>query len=48
MLCSDLERWDGEYGGREVQREEIYVYICIYFLFFSFAILLPNLKENKD
>ena len=26
-LCINLEGWDGEGDGREVEREEIYVYL---------------------
>ena len=28
-LCINLERWDGEGDGREVQREGIYVYLWL-------------------
>ena len=28
-LCINLEGWDGEGDGREVQREEIYVYLWV-------------------
>ena len=28
-LCINLEGWDGEEGGREVQNEGIYVYLWL-------------------
>ena len=28
-LCINLEGWDGEGDGREVEREEIYVYLWL-------------------
>ena len=28
-LCINLEEWDGAGDGREVQREGIYIYLCL-------------------
>ena len=28
-LCINLEEWDGKGGGREVQKDRIYVYLCL-------------------
>ena len=39
-LCINLERWDEEGDGREVQREGIYVYLWL--------IHVEVLKKNKD
>ena len=29
ILCDNLEGWDGVAGGKEVQEERTYVYLCL-------------------